>query len=130
VEQSSGALELSRLSLARWGEEVAWRALERQGYRLLARNWRSPEGELDLVARLGETIVFIEVKARQSIRYGAPEDAVTPAKLRRLRSVAQAFLQAEGWEGSNWRIDVVAVECDAERNLLRLEQFPDVFQDD
>jgi putative endonuclease len=103
--------------------------LESQGYRLLARNWRSPQGELDLVAQLGETVVFIEVKTRQSMRFGAPEEAVTPAKLRRLRCVAEAFLQAEGLEGSNWRVDVVAIECGADRALSRLEQFPDVLQD-
>jgi putative endonuclease len=122
-------LELTRLSLARWGENVAWQELERQGYRLLVRNWRSPEGELDLVTQLGETIVFVEVKTRQSKRFGAPEDAVTPVKLRRLRTVAEAFLQAEGLQDSDWRVDVVAVECDAERRLARLEHFPDVLQD-
>jgi putative endonuclease len=81
------------------------------------------------VTQLGETIVFVEVKTRQSRRFGAPEDAVTPAKLRRLRSVAEAFLQAEGLHDSNWRVDVVAVECDADRRLARLEHFPDVLQD-
>ena len=129
MEQPAGALELSRQSLARWGEDVAWRALERQGFRLLARNWRCPEGEIDLVMKLADTIVFVEVKTRQSNRFGVPEEAVTPAKLRRMCSAARAFLQAQGMDGADWRLDVVAIECSAERGVERLEHLADVFQE-
>jgi putative endonuclease len=122
-------MELSRQSLARWGEEVAWRALERQGFRLLARNWRSRDGEIDLVTKLADTIVFVEVKTRQSNRFGAPEEAVTPAKLRHMCDAARAFLQAEGIDGADWRLDVVAIECNAERGVERLEHLADVFQE-
>ena len=74
------------------GEDAATRWYEARGYQILARNWRCPEGELDLVvARRGE-LVFCEVKTRGSTRYGTPADAVTPTKRRRLRRLATRYL--------------------------------------
>jgi putative endonuclease len=76
----------------------------------VARNWRCREGELDLVVRLGRELVFCEVKARSSDRYGIPAEAVTPAKQRRLRLLATRFLsEQDGLRPSGLRFDVVAV---------------------
>ncbi len=67
-----------RQRLGRWGEGVAATHLEAHGYTILARNWRCAAGEIDLVARDGETLVFVEVKTRRGRAYGAPEEALTP----------------------------------------------------
>src|SRR5215469_15770158 len=100
------------------GEQLAADWLVRHGYRLLARNWRSPLGELDIVCEQGEELVFVEVKARHGIRLGAPEEAVTPAKQRRLIRAAQSYLMAHHQEQRPFRIDVIAIDVAASGELL------------
>jgi putative endonuclease len=96
--------------LGRYGEEVAANYLTARGWRILGRNWRCREGELDLVAQPDPaTVVFIEVKTRSRDSCGLPEEAVTPRKLARLRRLAGAWLQEHGLPGQSARIDVVAV---------------------
>jgi putative endonuclease len=99
------------------GEELAARFLQRQGYAILQANWRCRRGEIDLIARDGATLVFVEVRTRRSSRLGSPEESVTPAKQQRLAELAQTYLldlESAGrpW-GGPWRIDVVAIQADA-----------------
>jgi putative endonuclease len=82
----------NRLSGA-WGEELALRYLTRQGYELVERNYRTRYGELDLILRQGNTIVFVEVKLRRGTGFGHPLEAVTPRKQASIRSLAQRYLQ-------------------------------------
>lgn len=93
----------------RIGERAAWEAYRRRGYRLLARNWRCPLGELDLVVAGAGVVVVCEVKARTSTELGAPVEAVTPAKRRKLRALAEAFLAARGLGDAPCRLDVASV---------------------
>jgi putative endonuclease len=81
-----------RLILGRSGEDAAVEYLERLHFRILARGFRLLRGEIDIVARDGETIVFLEVKTRMSSDYGPPEEAVTAAKQRQIRRIAEGFL--------------------------------------
>ena len=97
-------------SLGRWGEARAADFLADQGYQILERNWRCEYGEIDLVARDGAVLVFVEVKARSSQRFGYPEEAVTPAKQQHLIEAAQSYLQAHPEHDGDWRIDVIAVQ--------------------
>jgi putative endonuclease len=93
------------------GEEAAARWYAARGYTVVARNWRCPDGELDLVvARRGE-LVFCEVKTRSSDRFGVPAEAVTRDKQRRLRRLAARFLAeaAPGTRGATLRFDVASV---------------------
>jgi putative endonuclease len=92
-----------------YGERVAYRLLREAGMRVLDRNWRCPRGELDLVAHDGDTIVFCEVKTRRGERYGVPAEAVGPAKERRLRALAAAWLDAHPQRHGRIRFDVVSV---------------------
>ncbi|MDP8937634.1 MAG: YraN family protein [Actinomycetota bacterium] len=82
-----------------------------RGYTVLARNWRCPSGELDLVVRRGRTVVFCEVKTRSSTAFGAPVEAVTPVKQARLRRLAGCWLEAAGRPASvsDLRFDVASV---------------------
>ena len=73
-------------------EENACRLLRTHGYEIVARNWRTARGEIDIVARDGPTLVFVEVKSRLSGEFGGPEAAVHPAKQRRLIAAAEGFL--------------------------------------
>jgi putative endonuclease len=76
---------------------------------VLAQNWRGQRGELDLVLRRGDVIVFAEVKTRSSDAYGVPAEAVTPAKQARIRRLAQQFCAETGHRARRLRFDVVAV---------------------
>jgi len=104
-----------RRSLGRQGEDTAAAYLEGLGYELLARNWRTRAGELDIIARDGDWLVFVEVRTRRAARGGAPpmlgspEESVTPRKQMRLVAMSEAYLFELPWHGS-WRIDVIALE--------------------
>jgi len=96
--------------LGQWGEDLAVRHLQGQGFEVLDRNWRCRDGELDIVAREGRSIVFVEVKARSGLQYGEPAEAVTPIKARRIHGLATRWL-AEQRPPGRWdlRFDVVSV---------------------
>jgi putative endonuclease len=92
-----------------FGERVAERHLRALGLVLLERNWRCDEGELDLVLRDGSTLVACEVKTRSSHAYGSPHEAITPAKLDRLRRLALRWAVTHHSRTDGIRIDLVAV---------------------
>lgn len=115
----------SRQELGRWGEAHAADYLEQQGYTVIARNVRTPYGEIDLIVQQlskvtdHETItVFVEVKTRTSKTFGYPEEAITPRKQLHLVSAAQHYLQEHPDLDKNWRIDVIAIERYPERSPI------------
>jgi len=92
------------------GEDLACRYLERKGYRILARNYRTRSGEIDIVARDGEVTVFVEVKERQDALHGGGYEAVTKSKRRRVIRAAQSYAAAHGlWEAA-LRFDVMSID--------------------
>lgn len=101
---------VDRIALGRWGEDIAVRHLEAAGYEVLARNWRCREGELDIVARGGGALVFVEVKTRSGTGFGEPAEAVTRLKARRLRLLAARWLTSCRPPGQHdLRFDVISV---------------------
>jgi putative endonuclease len=100
------------LATGRAGEDLAARWYSQHGYRLLARNWRCPLGELDLVVARGRLLVVAEVKTRRSDAYGPAAAAVGPVKQRRVRRLAAEWLATSGVHGVDVRFDVVAVTGD------------------
>jgi putative endonuclease len=98
-----------RQAVGGWGEKRAAAFLSQKGYTLLASNVRTPYGEIDLLARQGQVLVFVEVKTRTSSAFGSPEEAVTPKKRAHLIQSAQAYLQAHPEVEDDWRIDVIAI---------------------
>jgi putative endonuclease len=112
-----------RRLLGREGEDVAVRYLQRHRYRVLERGFRMLRGEIDIIARDGATLVFIEVKTRQGTRFGVPEEAVTAAKQEQIRRIAQAYLnKTRNWD-SPCRFDVIALEAepDGRRTVRHLK---------
>jgi putative endonuclease len=91
------------------GEDRAAAWYVANGYTVVCRNWRCREGELDLVVRRGGELVFVEVKARTTDRFGVPAEAVTRAKQRRLRGLAARYLSDTGTRAGALRFDVVAI---------------------
>ena len=100
---------MTKDELERDGQQKAERALNSQGYEILDRNWRTAEGEIDLVARDGDALVFIEVKTRTSTRFGHPFEAITPGKLVHLRRLAASWIAAKGLIAGITRIRIDAI---------------------
>lgn len=112
--------------LGRAGEERAAAFLTDDGYRILARNWRCPQGEIDIVAERDGTIVVVEVKTRRSDEYGHPFEAIDRRKAARLWRLAMAFLaqHPDLVQGLRLRIDAIAV-IGADPSTGRLEHLED-----
>jgi putative endonuclease len=91
-----------------WGESVAAEYLEEHGYIIVARNVRTPYGEIDIVAEKDGLTIFVEVKTRTSSSLGPPEISVTPRKQEHMLAAAEYY--AQGHELDHWQIDVIAVE--------------------
>lgn len=121
---SGSASKNDRRQLGRWGEDLAATYLESVGYEILARNWRSRRGEIDIIARSGQIVAFVEVKTRRGQQFGLPEEALTQAKATRLIQLAQEYLMECELYDVDWRIDLVAVELDSGGKLLRCEHIP------
>ena len=107
------------------GEEIARRYLIRQGYSIVGRNYRTRYGELDLIARHGNTLVFVEVKLRRGTRYGDPLEAVDEHKQAAIRAIAEQYLAEEEPEFEDARFDVVGIL--AEGRSYRIEHVEDAF---
>ena len=99
----------ARQSLGRLGEDLACRELRRRGYAILARRFRTRYGEIDVIARDGPTLVFVEVKARRTAAFGGPTAAVNAAKQRRLVNMARSYLIGLRGPAPPCRFDVVGV---------------------
>lgn len=99
-----------RLDLGRRSEEAAGDHLQRSGYAVVARNFRSRAGEIDLVAEKAGTLVFVEVRCRRDDRFGTAAESVTSRKRRRLCLAAELYLQRLRAEPAVVRFDVIAVE--------------------
>jgi len=99
-----------RQSLGQSGEDLACTELERRGYAILARRYRSRFGEIDVVARDDQTIVFVEVKARAGDEFGGGAAAVTPWKQRRIAQMAVDYLSRNNLHDQPCRFDVVTVD--------------------
>ncbi|NDJ62671.1 MAG: YraN family protein [Chloroflexi bacterium] len=91
------------------GERLARQHLRSQGYQILATNWRCAEGELDIVARQAETIVFVEVRARRAPTTESALVSIDPRKQEQLAKLAYLYLDAHDLDSAAWRIDVIAV---------------------
>jgi putative endonuclease len=103
----------ARMSLGKSGEDLACRELERRGYAIIARRYRVRGGELDVIARDGQTIVFVEVKTRASRMFGEAAEAVTPLKQLRMTRLAEEYLARHHLSECPCRFDVVSIDVDA-----------------
>jgi putative endonuclease len=94
------------------GEVMAAEYLVKKGYEILDRQYLTRLGEIDLVARDGREVVFVEVKARTSLDFGYPEESVTPSKLRKIANTAELYVREKGFLDIPYRIDVIAIRLD------------------
>ena len=119
---------MTRASLGAWGEAAARSHLVARGYVVRDVNWRCPEGEIDLIAELQGTLVFVEVKTRRSTGYGTPQEAVGPRKATRLILAASRYLEQHHLMDIDWRIDVIAITAGPGPRMKSLEHFSDAVE--
>lgn len=112
------------------GEDIASRFLKRLNYRIIARNWRCPLGEIDIIARLADTVVFIEVKTTHKQAGYLPEDHVTSAKRRRLARLAFYYLTHELHDpGLSYQIDILSITLEANDTEATIRHYPNAISD-
>lgn len=102
------------------GERLARQHLLKLGCRILHSNYRCQWGEVDIVARHGDTILFVEVKTRRSTSFGVPEESITPAKTEKLIATAETYLEEHDLADYHWRIDLISVVMDRTGRVLPL----------
>lgn len=110
-------------SVGHLGENKAADYLINHGYLILARNVRTPYGEIDLIAKRDMVTVFVEVKTRTTNRFGPPEASITPKKREHMIASSQAYLQAHPELDGDWRLDVIAIKVDRDDKVTSLVHF-------
>ncbi|MDP3973713.1 MAG: YraN family protein [Candidatus Daviesbacteria bacterium] len=104
-----------------YGEDLACEYLKQQGYKILDRNYRIRGGEIDIVAKDGDYLVFVEVKSRWSHEYGPPSESMTPWKIKHLLKTAQFYVQKINWGEKPYRLDFVSIDFAEDKNNPKIE---------
>ncbi|NLM36504.1 MAG: YraN family protein [Firmicutes bacterium] len=118
---------MDRRRLGNYGEYIARQLLEEQGYRILHQKYYTRYGELDLIAKAGKQIVFIEVKTRSGKTYGGGLEAITKRKRIRMVRAALYYLQQHSYQDLPCRFDIIALDLDRQGNLLGYQLITDAF---
>ncbi len=119
---------MSNLTFGNKGERLACEFLKKQGYRILERNFRIRGGEIDIVAKDKDYLVFVEVKARWSHKYGIPVESITPWKIKFLLKTAKFYLQKINWGDGPYRIDVVSIDFANSKKSPQIELIKNITQ--
>jgi len=114
-------LTLQKKNLGALGEKIAAKLLRENKYKILAKNFHTRFGELDIVALDGDTLVFVEVKTRTNAKFGLPEEAISFWKLKAMEKAGQIFRIKHGDLPQAERLDVVAIEIDDQGGMKRRE---------
>jgi putative endonuclease len=113
---------LNKPTQGKLGEELAGKALKKNGYHIIDKNYRCRYGEIDIVARKKDSLVFIEVRSKTGSSFGSPEESITAAKKRKIMTTALDYIATHENLPPDWRIDFVAVEFDESgKKVQRLE---------
>ena len=102
------------------GESIAVRHLKKKGYKILEKNYRTKLGEIDIIAKDKDTLVFVEVKSRRSWQFGNPKAAVTPAKQRKISKVALYYLKTNDRSNAKARFDVVTLTATRDKSQIEI----------
>lgn len=116
--------------LGQKGEEAAQAYLVQKGYRILERNFRLPQGELDIIAKKAGRIIFVEVKTIKQQNGFQAQDHINKAKRRKLLKLAELYLLSQGLDlGAAYQIDIIAVEMDIKGSLKVVDHFANALED-
>jgi len=103
------------------GEKIACDFLGKNGYEILETNYRCPDGEIDIIAKQADTLVFVEVRTKSSRLFGSPEESITQVKKERLKTLASRYGQEHENLPDAWRIDVIAIQMENGGRVSRIE---------
>lgn len=112
---------MTKLQVGNHGENLACEYLKKLGYKILERNYRIRGGEIDIVARDKDTLVFVEVKTRWSHEFGLPVESMTPWKIKALLKPARFYVQKIRWGDKEYRLDFVSVDFADSRENPKIE---------
>jgi len=112
--------------LGKIGEDIANDYLKKQGYKIIEQNCRNKYGEIDLICREKDVLVFVEVKTRIGEKFGLPEDAINKNKMHRLIRNAQAYIARKDLNMINYRIDAVCIVLQENNKLKRLNHYENI----
>ena len=115
----------NKIQLGQFGEKIAANYLTKKGYQIIARNYHTREGEIDLVCQKDEVIVFVEVKTRTSRRFGWPEEAVTEEKLEKMAMTAEKYIE-ENRINSEWQIDIISIIANRTAKTARINHLKNI----
>lgn len=111
-----------RKKLGKWGEEKAKEFLAKKGYKPIAQNWRNRYGEIDLIMKDKETIVFVEVRTKSSNLFGRGDESITNKKQQQLIKMAKSFLSANNYGDYSIRFDLISIDkVDQNYHITHLE---------
>lgn len=110
------------------GEKLSQNFLKKKGYRILETNYRCRYGEIDIVARQGDCLVFVEVRTKTNLMFGSPEESISYTKMQHMEQAAEYYIQEHRACGLSWRIDLIAIELDTNRRPQRIEQIENALQ--
>jgi len=114
-------LSVNRKETGQLGERLAQGYLKKRGHRIIETNYRSRYGEIDIISKHKNTLVFTEVRAKKNLEFGSPEESVTEAKANRLRAAAYHYQETHVNLPAQWRIDFIAIEMDDKGNASRID---------
>ncbi len=112
---------MDNLTYGKMCEAKATSYLKRKGYTILANNYKNKIGEIDIIAKYNDTIIFVEVKGRMSRAFGDPFEAINPIKQQKIRMVATMFLKSKGLLEAPCRFDAIAVLGDTDADIRHIE---------
>ena len=118
----------SRKETGAKGEKLAARFLKRKGYKIVQRNYKCKLGEIDIIAKQDKTLVFVEVKTRQTAEFGPPQYVITAAKKRQISRVALSYIKYGNLMEQSCRFDVIAVTFPRESRRPRIEHIENAFE--
>jgi putative endonuclease len=121
---------MNRRETGTLGEKLACDFLYRNGYNIIETNFRCPEGEIDIVARHGDTLVFVEVRTKTSWWFGRPEESITRTKMSRLKTAAARYAESHFDLPESRRIDVIAIEMNTKGRVSRIELIENAVEGD
>jgi len=111
------------------GEKIACDFLGKNGYQIIETNYRCRDGEVDIIAKEQDMLVFVEVRTKKSFLFGTPEESITQRKKEKLRAVAEDYRQNHDGLPPEWRIDVVAIQMDGSGKINRVEIIENAVED-
>jgi len=111
------------------GEKIACDFLGKNGYQIIETNYRCRDGEVDIIAKEQDMLVFVEVRTKKSFLFGTPEESITQRKKEKLRAVAEDYRQYHDGLPPEWRIDVVAIQMDGSGKINRVEIIENAVED-